>query len=64
VSAPKNNQFAKKDETESSFLYVRCHPAAKAAWVRAAGKKGLSAWTKEVLNREAAKDPAPPSPGS
>lgn len=55
MPAPSNNQNAVKGEAQkaSSFLYIRCHPKAKAAWVRKAGRKGLSAWTVETLNREA-----------
>jgi len=52
MPAPLKNQNAAKDEDDkaTSFLYIRCPPKAKAAWVRKAGKHGLSAWVIETLN--------------
>lgn len=38
----------------TAWLQVRCHPTAKAAWVKAAGGKSkLSKWVKQELNRAA-----------
>lgn len=52
MSAPLENQNAVKEEAgrASSFLHVRCTPGAKAAWVKAASKVGLSEWVTKVLN--------------
>lgn len=43
------------DERETSFLYLRCQPADKSSWVKAAQRKGqkLTEWVKDVLRREA-----------
>lgn len=56
MPAPKNNQNARKDSSETTWLQVRCHPTAKAAWVAAAGKAGLSKWVKQTLNKAVEKE--------
>jgi hypothetical protein len=55
VSAPKQNQNAKKDEADkaSSFLHIRATREDKARWVHAANAKRLdiTTWVTDVLNR-------------
>lgn len=52
MPAPKLNQNARKDSSETTWLQVRCHPTAKAAWVAAAGgTRKLSRWVKQTLNK-------------
>lgn len=57
MPAPLKNQNAAKPTAEqaSSFLYLRCTSAEKAAWVRAANrnKTGLSEWARTQLNASA-----------
>jgi len=56
MSQPQN-QHASKPEAEklTSFLYIRAHPKAKAAWVKASrkAKSKLSGWATSTLNKEA-----------
>jgi hypothetical protein len=51
MPAPKKNQNAAlpPGEGATSFLYIRCTPAEKTAWVRAARGQPLSEWVRERL---------------
>ena len=51
MPAPAQNQNAAlpPGEAATSFLYIRCTPAEKAAWVRAAKGQPLSAWVRDRL---------------
>lgn len=62
MPAPAENQNARKPDSDraSSFLYVRCKPRDKAAWVRAAGQRGLSEWVVDALNRASGESPKKP----
>lgn len=65
MSAPKGNQFAAKPEGEAatSNLHIRCTPADKGSWVRAAQARAirdpnagdkLAEWVTDILNAAAA----------
>jgi len=57
MPAPQANQNAAKDAAQkaSSFLHIRAVRRDKAAWVRAARRRGqkLASWVTETLNRAA-----------
>jgi predicted HicB family RNase H-like nuclease len=57
MPAPQGNENAAKAEADkaSSFLHLRARRRDKAAWVRAASRRGqkLAAWVTETLNRAA-----------
>jgi hypothetical protein len=52
MGAPKKNTNAAlpPGEGATSFLGIRCTPAEKAAWVRAARGQPLSKWVRERLD--------------
>lgn len=50
---PGNTNAIKGDTPATSLLTVRCTPADKAAWVKAAGGK-LAPWVIEQLNKSIA----------
>jgi len=57
--APEGNQNASKDPEEllSSVLRIKCHPAEKAAYTKAAGGEKLSRWIRAALNEAAGLPP-------
>ena len=58
MPAPQGNKNAQQgDEPAESKVQLRVTRRQKAKWVRAAQNQGgLSAWAKETLDRQAAKD--------
>ena len=53
MGAPKNNRYAAKERTASTWLQVRCIPEDKARWELSArdAKLTLSQWVIKTLNR-------------
>lgn len=52
MAAPKGNKNAKKTETSSAFLHLRCTARNKAVWRRAAKERQMrfSRWVTYQLN--------------
>jgi hypothetical protein len=62
MPAPKNNQYAAKDDPATSFLHIRATPREKARWVRQAHAKHpsrkLAPWVTDTLNNACPPDTA------
>jgi len=52
MSAPKDNQFARKEDPKTSVLLLRVTPAEKAGVVKAARGEKLSVWMRRKLGME------------
>ena len=50
MSAPKNNQNAKKDHKKESQVVLRVSCSEKSSWVKAAHPGKLSDWVRKQLN--------------
>lgn len=48
----KRNAEKAEEDKLTSHLHILCKPEDKAAWVKAAKGKKLSAWVKEALNEK------------
>ena len=69
MPAPENNRYAARGDTNATaILHLRCTPADKSAWVRAAQERAareqlpaseakLSAWATAALNAAAQAQP-------
>ena len=53
--APVGNANATKPQETllTAVINIKCHPAEKSAWVRAAGGQKLAAWIRQALNKTA-----------